>query len=86
MITMEHVRKRRKAKRRALKQQHWTGSVFVGQAKAGLVFNHVRERHGHMLMVMERCAFHNKTFQTQGTTMHRRSCQANTNRVMSWSR
>ena len=59
--------------------------IFCVAGKAGLL-NHVRERHGCMFMVMERCAFHDKTFQTQRTTAHRRSCQANTNRMMSWSR
>ena len=45
------------------------GCAFVVQTKAGLV-NHVRQRHGSMVMVMEKCDSCDKVFQNQGITMH----------------
>ena len=56
-----------------------TGCGFVGQSRSGLV-NHVRQRHGRMARVMEKCPVCGERFCKQGFHMHKQFCQANLNR------
>ena len=55
------------------------GCNFVGQNRAGLV-NHVRQKHGRLSRVMEKCPFCGGSYHKQGFPMHKRFCQVNPNR------
>ena len=46
-----------------------SGCVSVMQTNAGTV-NHVSQRHGSTVIVMERCDFYDTDFQKQGIIMH----------------
>ena len=50
-----------------------TGCGFGWQTKAGLM-NHVRQRHGRMVRVMEIGSFCKEKFHKQGLPMHSRFC------------